>query len=63
MVYELAVETDAKAGGRYELPRLAEALANPEFEALRRFLEEAKVDAGALQARIDQLVEQARKNR
>jgi tetratricopeptide (TPR) repeat protein len=51
----------AKGGGRYELPRLGEVLADAEFEALREFLEQGQVDAGELQAEIDRLVEEVRK--
>jgi hypothetical protein len=34
---------------------------DPEFAALRVFLEEGQVDAGELQAEIDRLVEEVRK--
>ena len=51
----------AAAGGRYELPRLAELLARPEFEPLRRTLTEWKVALDELQAAIDQHVEEARR--
>lgn len=51
----------AKAGARYELPRLGEVLADPEFAALRVFLEQGQVDAGELQGKIDRLVEEVRK--
>ncbi|MHC4475993.1 MAG: tetratricopeptide repeat protein, partial [Planctomycetota bacterium] len=51
----------AKAGGRYELPGLGEVLEEAEFEALRVFLEQGQVDAGELQAEIDRLVAQVRR--
>ncbi|HEX3555412.1 MAG TPA: tetratricopeptide repeat protein [Thermoanaerobaculia bacterium] len=44
------------SGKRYELPRLAELVARPEFEALRRTLAERNVGVEALQAEIDRLV-------
>jgi tetratricopeptide (TPR) repeat protein/NAD(P)-dependent dehydrogenase (short-subunit alcohol dehydrogenase family) len=46
-------------GQRYTLPRLEEAIAWPEFAALRQFLESGGVDRSALQAEIDRLVDQA----
>ena len=51
----------AAAGGRYELPRLAELLARPEFEPLRRTLTEWKVALDELQATINQHVEEVRR--
>jgi tetratricopeptide (TPR) repeat protein len=51
----------ARAGGRNELPRLAEVRADPEFAALRVFLEQGQVDVGQLQGEIDRLVEAVRK--
>jgi hypothetical protein len=50
----------AAAGGRYELPRLAELLVRPEFEPLQRTLAEWKVAVDELQAKIDELVEEVR---
>jgi|GEM_PF-3962175 len=46
---------------RYELPRLAELLARPEFEPLQRTLTEWKVGLDELQAKIDQQVEEVRR--
>jgi hypothetical protein len=51
----------AASGGRYELPRLAELLARPEFEPLRRTLTEWKVPLDELQGKIDQQVEEVRR--
>jgi tetratricopeptide (TPR) repeat protein len=51
----------AASGGSYELPRLAELLACPEFEPLRRTLTEWKVAVEELQAEIDQRVEEVRR--
>ena len=45
-------------GRRHELPRLAELVAEPEFDALRRFLEQRVVDVGEVQAAIYGLVKQ-----
>jgi hypothetical protein len=50
----------AAAGGRYELPRLADFLALPELDPLQRFLAEREVDPASLQAEIDALVEEVR---
>ena len=51
----------AAAGGeRYELPRLADLLARPEFEVLRETLADRGVDHGELQGEIDRLVDQVR---
>jgi tetratricopeptide (TPR) repeat protein len=47
----IAMRQAAAAGGRYELPRLAELLARPEFEPLRRTLTEWKVPLDELQWR------------
>lgn len=46
---------------RYELPRLAELLARPEFEPLLRTLTEWNVGLDELQAGIDELVEKVRR--
>jgi len=54
------VQRSAQAGERYELPRLEALLARPEFDALRQFLEQWKVDVQELQAVIDKVVEQIR---
>jgi tetratricopeptide (TPR) repeat protein len=51
----------AASEGRYELPRLVELLARPEFEPLQRTLVEWKVGLDELQATIDQRVEQVRR--
>ncbi|MCX4239718.1 CHAT domain-containing protein [Paraliomyxa miuraensis] len=54
------VKREATAAGRtYDLPRLADTLARPAFEALHRFLTTREVDLPALQAAIDQLEAQA----
>jgi tetratricopeptide (TPR) repeat protein len=58
----IRVRRAAQSGGRYDLPRLADLLARPEFEALGRFLAQRGVDARPLQAQLDQLVEQARQD-
>lgn len=51
----------AGAGGeRYELPRLTDLLARPEFEALRETLADRGVDLGELQGEIDRIVDQVR---
>ena len=50
----------AQSGERYDLPRLADLLARPGFEALGRFLAQRGVDVQPLQAQLEQLVEQAR---
>jgi tetratricopeptide (TPR) repeat protein len=46
-------------GQRYTLPRLEEVIAQPEFTALRQFLDRRGIDRTALQAEIDRLVDQA----
>jgi hypothetical protein len=51
----------AEAGQRYELPRLADLLADPEFDALQHFLTANRVDPAQLQSALDQLVDQVRK--
>jgi len=51
----------AASGERYELPRLAELLARPEFEPLQRTLTEWNVAVDELQAKIDELVEEVRR--
>ena len=48
-------------GDRYELPRLAELLARPEFEPLQRTLAEWNVAVEELQARVDEVVKEARR--
>ncbi|MHC4177195.1 MAG: hypothetical protein ACYSWU_06795 [Planctomycetota bacterium] len=52
----------AVSGGRYELPRLAELLASPEFDAPKQFLAQRQIDPQALQPRIDQRVELVRQS-
>ncbi|MES1244366.1 MAG: tetratricopeptide repeat protein [Acidobacteriota bacterium] len=47
----------AVLGGRYELPRLTDLLARPEFEPIQRTLTERNVGLDELQARIDEIVE------
>jgi len=47
----------SQSGTRYELPRVSELLARPEFEALGRFVEQFGVDAAALQGKVDEMVE------
>ena len=49
-----------QSGGEYALPRVADLLARPEFEALARFVAQRGVDIQELQEAIDQLVERAR---
>jgi len=44
----------------YELPRLADLLSRPEFEALKRVLEASGFDAEGLQGTIDGIVEDVR---
>jgi tetratricopeptide (TPR) repeat protein len=48
-------------GRQYNLPRLAELLARPEFEPLQRTLTEWNVALDELQAEIDELVEEVRR--
>jgi len=48
------------AGQRYDLPRLAALLAQPEFNPLAQFLAQHSVDPAALQATLDDLIEQVR---
>ena len=48
-------------GERYDLPRLAELLALPEFEPLHRTLTEWNVGLDELQAAIDERVEEVRR--
>ena len=52
----------AQSGGEYALPRVADLLARPEFEALARFVAQRGVDIQELQETIDELVEQTRKS-
>jgi tetratricopeptide (TPR) repeat protein len=61
-LHNLAVVTRraAVSGRQYELPRLADLLARPEFEPLQRTLTEWDVAPDELQAQIDELVEQVR---
>ncbi|MFL6290761.1 MAG: AAA family ATPase, partial [Thermoanaerobaculia bacterium] len=51
----------APSGERYELPRLAELLARPEFEPLQRTLTEWQVPIDELQTGIDQIAEAVRR--
>ena len=50
-----------RLGERYELPRLAELLARPDFEPLQRTLSEWNVELDALQAAIDEVMERMRR--
>ncbi len=56
----IRIRRAAAAGGRYELPRLADLLAQPAFAPLATWLAANQIDLDQLQARIDQLVEQTR---
>ena len=56
----IRISRAAQTGGRYELPRVADLLARPEFEALARFVTQRSVEPQELQEAIDQFVEQAR---
>jgi hypothetical protein len=58
---EILMRCAAAAGGRYELPRLIELLARPDFEPLQRTLTEWNVALDELQAKIDELVEEVRR--
>jgi hypothetical protein len=51
----------AAAGGRYELPRRADLLARSAFAPLATWLAANQIDLDQLQAGIDQLVEQTRR--
>ncbi|HEX9944388.1 MAG TPA: CHAT domain-containing protein [Thermoanaerobaculia bacterium] len=57
----ISMRRAAASGGRYELPRLAELLARPEFEPLQRTLTEWDVALDELQAQVDQCVEEVRR--
>jgi len=46
----------SQSGTRYDLPRVSELLARPEFEALGRFVEQFGVDAAELQGKVDEMV-------
>jgi hypothetical protein len=54
----IGITRAAASGERYELPRLTELLARPEFEPLQRTLTEWNVALDELQAKIDELVEE-----
>ena len=56
----IRIRRAAAAGGRYELPRLADLLAQAAFAPLANWLAANQIDLDQLQARIDQLVEQTR---
>jgi tetratricopeptide (TPR) repeat protein len=58
-LYHLSVAM-RRADTAYDLPRLADLVARPDFDALARFLDERRVDLADLQAAIDQLVTQVR---
>ena len=49
------------ANQRFGFPRLAELLADPQFAAVRDFLDSRGVDQVALQAEIDRLWDEAHK--
>jgi hypothetical protein len=51
----------AVAGGRYDLPRLADVLAQIAFAPLATWLAANQIDLDQLQARVDQLVDQTRR--
>ena len=57
----ISMRDAAASGGRYELPRLAELLARPDFEPLQRTLTERNVALDALQTQVDQYVEEVRR--
>jgi hypothetical protein len=57
----IRIRRAARAGQRYELPRLADLLADPEFDALQQFLTAHRGDPAQFQSALDQLVEQVRK--
>jgi tetratricopeptide (TPR) repeat protein len=59
---KIYIRRAAQSGGRYELPRLADLLARPEFAALGQFVALSGVAVPQLQAQLDQLVEQARQD-
>jgi len=46
----------AQSNTRYDLPRVSELLARPEFEALGRFVEQFGVDVAELQGKVDEMV-------
>ena len=48
------------AGAELAVPRVAELLADPAFHPLAQWLRQRQVDVAELQARVDQLLEQAR---
>jgi tetratricopeptide (TPR) repeat protein len=50
-----------RAGATYDLPRLTDLVARPDFDALARFLAERQVDQVSLQVAIDQFVASVRK--
>jgi tetratricopeptide (TPR) repeat protein len=54
------IQNAAQAGRSYELPRLTDLLARPEFEPLRRFLAERGADPNQLQLSVDQRVARLR---
>jgi tetratricopeptide (TPR) repeat protein len=56
----IEIRRAAARGDRLELPRLADLLEQPEFDALRQTLAARAVDVGELQETIDGLVEQVR---
>ncbi len=50
-----------RSGGTYQLPKISELIAIPEFAPLKQFLEQWNVNLESLQMQMDQVVEQARK--
>ena len=57
----ISMRQAAASGESYELPRLAELLARPEFEPLQRTLTERNVGPDELQAGIDEIIEEVRR--
>jgi tetratricopeptide (TPR) repeat protein len=61
-LHNLGINMRRAAPDPYELPRLADLLSRPEFDALKRVLEASGVDAEGLQGTIDGIVEQERQS-
>ncbi len=57
---KIRIRRAAKSNQTYELPRIADLLSRPEFQALDQFLTQYGVDRDQLQGEIDRLVGQAR---
>jgi tetratricopeptide (TPR) repeat protein len=60
MSLAIDIRNAARRGEHYDLPRLTDLLENPAFSALRSFIAERGVPVEALQAKVEQLVEQTR---